>query len=248
MFVPLIPLMEFESGGYESTYRKKQKQNDKSNKYIYLLNDDKILKLLVYVNPALVRKLFEKLIDNMDEKQFKIVDRKTMYKLNLLMLMPYVGKYKLENRVIKTENFKVPFAMDDNCSFLYLLNSIYDNISLTREDIIDLYHYKVKYIDKFCFTSLKNLPDKQTRICAEIIKELLANLNIQIIEEYDKNKLSQSLEYIDFITTMENLNIKETLIKLKEILTEAEVNKTFFDSLMIKVKLEDKNEKTKSKV
>lgn len=248
MFVPLIPFMEIESGGYKSTYRKKQKQNDKSNKYIYLLNDDKILKLLVYVNPVLVRKLFEKLIDNMDEKQFKIVDRKTMYKLNLLMPMPYVGKYKLENRVIKTENFKVPFGTDDNCSFLYLLNSIYDNISLTREDIIDLNHYKTKYIHKFCFTSLKNLQDKQTKICAEIIQELLANIEIYVLEEYDKNKLSQSLEYIDFITTMENLNIKETLIKLKEILTEAEANKTLFDSLMINVKLEDKNKKNKNNI
>ena len=140
--------------------------------------------------------MFEKLIDNMDENQFKIVDRKTMYRFNLLMPMPYVVKYKLENRVIKIENFKVLFGTDDNCSFLYLLNSIYDNIGITRKDIIALYRYKVKYIDKFCFTSLKNLLDKQTKICADIIQELLSNLNIQIIEEYDKNKLSQSLEYI----------------------------------------------------
>ena len=44
---------------------------------------------------------------------------------------------------------------------------------------------------------------------------------------------------------MENLNIKETLIKLKEILTEAEVNKNFFVSLMINVKLGDKNKNNK---
>ena len=93
MFIPLIPFMEIESGGYEPTY-KKNKKKDKSNNYIYLLSGDKILKLLVYVNPALVRKMFEKLIDNMEEKQFKIVDRKTMDKLNLPMPMTYVGKYK----------------------------------------------------------------------------------------------------------------------------------------------------------
>ena len=117
---------------------------------------------------------------------------------------------------------------------------------MTRKNIIDLNHYKEKYIDEL--SKYKNIHDKQTWICAEIIQELLANLNIQIIKEYDKNKLSESLVYIDFITTMENLNIKEALMKLKEILIEAEVNKTFFDSLMINVKLEDKNEKTKNKV
>lgn len=209
----MLSIMDFTTDGpYEETKRKQSKFEN----YIYLQIDDKILKLCITVDDKLLKKHMETLVSNLDEVMFDIVSEEEMKNCCFPIKMEYVGKFRLQERR-KTKNYKIPAVDIDECSLIYVLNSMYDNNGLTKEDLYNL-----------CYEKENN---KENSCKRNIVEDVIYNLLITVVEEYDYDKLKDSVEYVSYVTNQENLWQKINLKNLKNVLSESQKNIETFRNL-----------------
>lgn len=209
------------------------------DKYIYLLKEDKILKLVVRVDLQIIKRNFIRLLKNLDEKSFITVDKKNFEQNKFpddMFDLFYVGKYRL-NKLRKTENYKIPNFNYIDYDLIYILNSIYNKPSLECDDLWGLNNereYHSEFLDK-----------KFSKVSMCVIEDIVSNLNINIVEEYDYNKLLESLEYVEHVRNKEKLFNTVNLKNLKNILYDAQGNKDVFEELNISVPYENEKQKVK---
>lgn len=202
----ILPVMDFTTDGI---YSETKHKNTRFENYVYLKIDDKVLKLGVSIDDKILKSYMEFLVSTLDEFMFDIVSEEEMKNCCFPMDMEYVGKFRLRERR-KTKNYKIPSVDMPECSLIYVLNSIYDNNGLTKEDLYNL-RYEKEASEK-----------ENEKKC--IIDDIISKLNIVVLEEYDYDKLAESVKYVSYVTMQENLWNKINLQKLKSILLEAEGN------------------------
>lgn len=228
----ILPIMDFTiDGPYEGTKSKKSK----SENYVYLKIDNKILKLAINTDDNILKFYMKRLIMNLDEFMFNIVCETEMKNCCFPFDMEYVGKFKLPGKTFKTKNYRIPEVDTEECSLIYVLNSIYNKQGLINEDL-----YNLRAEKEMCEeNSAKKI----------VVEDIISKLDIVVVEEYDYNKLAESVEYVSYITNKENLWNKINLQKLKSILLEAQGNIEVFQKLNLYNKNEfvytTKNQKVK---
>lgn len=205
------------------------KVNNKSKKtnYVYLLNDDKILKLLVTIDESIIKENFIKLKQNINMSDYTTTSQYNLNKNNFTVednhfYFPFKG-------------YCIPDKSKENCSLLYALNIIYNKKTLSSDDIFKLNEEK-EYYSKY------NNCDKLTLASIEVIKNIVDSLEIEIIDEYDYKLFSDSINFLETIRSKEKLNIFSELNQLKNILLTAEGNKDVFEFLNIHVNLEEEKD------
>lgn len=204
--------------------------------YVYLLKNNKILKLLVTIDPQIIKENLIKVYQTIPKFQFGLVSESTVKKLNLPIQMTYIGKVKLNGKE-ETRCYNIPDKGFSECDLFYLLNKIYNQSSLTSNDIYRLNLEREYY-------SFKNLKVAQTWV--SVVEDIISKLNIEILDQYDYNKLSNSLEYLEQIEHKEKLYESVELNEFKNILLAAEGNNDVFEDLGIEIQLKTTKQKKKN--
>lgn len=209
----ILPMMEFVTDGeYEET----KQQKCKFENYIYLKINDKIFKLGITVDYYALKIYIKRLTENLENYMFTLVDEEEMKNCCFPIQMEYVGKFKL-NKKRKSHNYRIPNVNLSACGLIYVLNAMYNKDSLDKEDL-----YNLEYEKSICDNDALKI---------YIINDVISKLNIVVMEEYDYNKLAESVEYISDVTNKEKLWNKINLKQLKTILLEAEENIERFKAL-----------------
>lgn len=220
MFASLIPLMEIESGGFEITNKKNKK--DKSEKFIYLEYNNKIFKLEVNLWPFSVDKAIEEYKKRIDSKKLEIMSEKQIKNKDVLKISK-VGKFRLKNKLIRTNNslcIKRGFLLN-------ILLKKQNDRSVTDEDL------------DFLFNSLCSRTEDLS-ICdiEQIIDILFENVNIRLVDKYIINKQTFSYIINNVDRVLNNSNNKDKVInELENILSIAEDNSDKISYLEIQDKI-----------
>ena len=215
----LIPIMDFMTDGPANIQKKSKARYEN---FVYLLKDDKILKLAITIDKKVIKENIINLMSYLSDDKFEIVDEETMNRFNFPICMEFVGKYKL-NKKRKTNNYKIPDEQFFENDLFYYLNSMYSKVSLESIDLFNLYVEK-----DYCISE----PNEQLAILwLNVIEDIISNLNIEIIDEYEYIKLSESLDYIEKIRNKEGLWSTINLKKIKNILCDAKENANVFTGL-----------------
>lgn len=228
----ILPIMDFMIEGPIPT----KKSPARYENYIYLLEEDKILKLAITIDKEVIKCNMLKLKNYLSVDKFEIVDEEAMNNFKFPIEMDFVGKYKL-NKKRKTNNYKIPKEQCFENDLFYYLNSMYSKVSLTSTDL------SILYIEKdYCISEPK---EKLSIVWLSAIEDIVSNLNIEIIDEYEYTKLSESLDYIEKIRNKEGLWSTINLTKIKSILGDAKGNTNIFLALNLSIKKEQEKQKVK---
>lgn len=230
MLLPFIMEYMYEGGEPEFNHSKFYEN------YIYLLKDNKILKLGITIDKKIIEQNFSRLIRYIDEKNFIIVDEEEMENYCFPIDMEYVGKYKLNKRK-KTNNYKIPNKSTADCDLIYQLNELYNKHDL---DSSDLYFFNNER--KYC---KEESTEMFASVWVSVIENIVSNLKIEIVEEYDYEKLFSSIDFIENIAHKERILSRINLKHLKIILKEAEMNEETFNDLKINIIEEKEKQKVK---
>jgi len=197
--------------------------------YVYLLENDKILKLLVTIDLQIIKESFIKVYNSIQKNYFIEVNESIVNKLNFPIEME---SFKINDRKF----YSIPNKEFIETDLLYLLNKIYNEKSLSSEDLFKL-NLEREY------NSTNNL--KVAKMWVRIVEEVISKLNIEIIDKYSFSKFSNSLEYLENIEHKENLYNRVELNEFKNLLLTAEGNKDIFEDLGINVQTSKKKQKKK---
>ena len=188
---------------------------------IYLQSNDQLLKFMVEFDHANIVDALEEYISNINIHNFKLVNEKEAKTLETpLKFFPYVGKFRLENGIIKTQNYLVP--QHYNKELLKLLNSKYKFSEITQKDLKKLFKIKQDCID---FDKKKEL---------HLINDLLLGIKIELVESYKFNETVGNgiIEYIKkLVGEQESIEI---IKKLNAILKTSKENDKILEFLGIK--------------
>ena len=188
---------------------------------IYLQNDDQLLKFRVEFDHVDIVNAIEKYISNINIYNFKLVNEKEAKTLETpLKFFPSVGKFKLENGIIKTQNYLVP--MHYNRELLKLLNSKYKFSEITQKDLKNFSKIKQDCID---FDNKKEL---------NLINDLLLGIKIELLESYkfNENVGNGIIEYIKKLVGEQEAF--EVIKKLNTILISCKENNKHVEFLGLK--------------
>lgn len=217
----------FWDGGYDFSWATNTK-TDNEERYVYLLNGDKILKLYITIDEYLVEQNLKLLKDNIPKKDFIYVNDNEFASYNFPLAYPEFN----HNNILKQNKYKIPNKSSLNSTLFYILNNIYNSYMLNSDMLNDL---SEEY--KFRYNECNNM-DKLDRICIEVIQTIINNLEIEIEEEYNYNIFIQSLDFLEDIRDKECISMLDVLYKLKQILKSAKENKKIFENLKININKE----------
>lgn len=223
-------------GDYDFNFankNKKSKTNDNRDRYVYLLKDDKVLKLYITIDEHLIYENFRLLKNNLTKKDFTYVDYNE-FKDNKFPLTEYEFEH---TNILKFNKYKIPNKNSLNSTLLYILTDIYNNNEITS-DILN----KLSEEYKFRYNEYNNIEDID-RIWIEVIESIVNNLEIEIEEEYDYNVFWQSVNFMEDISKKEYISMIDVLYELKQILRSAKENKEIFDNLKININEEKQKRK-----
>ena len=226
MFLSFIK-EDFWDGGYDFSWATNPK-TDNEERYVYLLNGDKILKLYITIDEYLVEQNLKLLKDNIPKKDFIYVNDNEFASYNF----PLAYSDFSHNNILKQNKYKIPNKNSLNSTLFYILNNIYNSDVLNSDMLNDL---SEEY--KFRYNECNNM-DKLDRICIEVIQNIINNLEIEIEEEYDYNVFEQSVNFMEDISKKEFISMSDILYKLKQILIGAKENKDIFENLKININKE----------
>lgn len=194
--------------------------------YIYLEKDNKILKLKIEVDEFSIKEGFLNLERELKSSDFRYVLKETLddikfpiSSLHFLDPSPHFSKFM---------PFKIPDSFSEKCKLIYILTDIYNEKTLTSNSIYTLYNeheYLLHLNDINSFT----------QISIQTIENIVNNLNIEIIDEYSYDKLSEILDYLENVSISENIDTIINLEELKEIIFSSSSNKIVFENLGIQV-------------
>lgn len=188
--------------------------------YVYLLEKDKILKLLVTIDLHLIKESFIKVYNSIQKNYFIEVNKEVIKKLNFPI---EIQGYELNNEKV----YRIPNREFIETDLLYLLNKIYNEKSLSSEDLFKLNLEKE-------YNSMNNL--KIAKMWVRIVEEIISKLNIEIVDK---------LEYLEKLKHKENLYDSFELNEFKNLLLTAERNKDIFEDLGINIQTSKKKQKNK---
>ena len=235
MFIPMIPFMEMETGyiNFDDYYKKKVKINES---FIYLEKDGKILKFKVTPDPGVVIYAIRKYIDEQKQEKLEILNKKEILKREVpLQFYQYLGKFRLEQNILKTKNYLVP----EKSPMLELLGNKYKDNIVTNKTLKRLEQIK---IDAMVDENILDL---------KIIDLLLENLNIYLSSEYNTNRrqLNDCIDNVDKLLYSDK-EVMYVLKRLKFILETSKENKKYINKLGLKDKFDEafKRDNEKQKV
>ena len=142
--------------------------NIETNKerYVYVLKDDKVLKLYITIDEHLIYENFRLLKNNLTKKDFTYVDY-DKFKDNKFPLTEYEFEH---TNILKFNKYKIPNKNSLNSTLLYILNNIYNSYMINSDMLNDL---SEEY--KFRYNECNNM-DKLDRIWIEVIQNVINNL------------------------------------------------------------------------
>lgn len=197
--------------------------------YVYLNKEDKILKLLITIDPEIIKYNITKIRANLFPENYIIVNEEFVKKMNFKYMPSYIGNFKIFGNKHKTENYNIPNPEDPNSHLHYILNDIANKQSIDYLDLQKLTLQKIRCSEK---------NDETSKIWFNIIEEIKSNLDIKVVDEYNYNKLSEALDCIEDILIKERLNSKINLNEIKDILFQSNDNIDIFNYLNINIKSE----------
>lgn len=203
--------------------------------YIYLYENETLFKFRVQLEHMDVVDALEKYINNRPQWDYDILSKKQVLKQTDIPIKFFrsLGKYRLENNLIKTENYLVP----KKTTFLCILGNLYNDSILTRAYLSYLGGIK----------SEANITDDVLQ--NEIINELFQNIKIDLIKKYSitTDELKNTIDNIRKLDSSSNPEIYDTLTTFKRILTSIEENEKNITNLNLKSKFNELIVKDKEK-
>lgn len=227
---------------------KKININAESNEeynYIYLESDNKILKFKITVDSSNIFSALEKCLNNLNIHEFEVMSEKNINaekeagNLDVpLILLPYVGEFRLDNPLFKTKNYLIP-TLSSNNKLLKFLNEKYKNNIFSRMDLENLCELKHEQLIKI---NMQN---------SDIIDILCFYMNVELIDVYDLNQKVGNTIIDSLDKLISNDGIRVILAKLRFILHSSDINKKCIKDLGLELNfiqaIEDYNEKQKQK-
>lgn len=203
--------------------------------HIYLYENETLFKFRVRLEHMDVVNALEKYINNQPQWDYSVLSKKqVLQEIDIpLKFFRNMGKYRLEDNLIKTENYLVP----KKTTFLCILGNLYNDSILTRAYLSYLGGIK----------SEANITDDVLQ--NEIINELFQNISIDLINKYDISKegLIDTIDNIKKLDSSSNSEIYDTLTIFKWILTSIEENEKNITKLDLKCKFKKLIDETKEK-
>lgn len=166
MLLPL--LMDIETDGSRNT-----KIIDIYD-YVYLDTGKRILKFRVEINEHMeIVNALESCVDNINVKDFCVMSEKKIKEISTVPVkfLPYVGKFKLEENFIKTNNYLAP-KMNDLTKLV---------LRMYKQSTMGYYIVNSSILEELANVNLE-LSDKKD---INILNNLLANINVTLVDEYD---------------------------------------------------------------
>lgn len=202
--------------------------------YIYLMNDNELLKYKVELDHMDVVNVLEKYIDNKKSFDNVILSEKEAKESGVpLKFLYYLGKYRLEDKFIKTKNYLAP----RQTLFLNVITEKYkDNIVGSK----DLYN-----LSKVMFETIIEEDDDTKKL----ISDLFINADVELIEklELDEKGFNSTINNIRILLN-NNRQCQDVLSKLRCILDNSKLNKDYIISLGLQSKFSSAIKKEKQKV
>ena len=221
MFVPLIPLMEIESGGFEITNKKNKRKE--SDDFIYLLRNGNIFKVKVKLDFYEVECALVNYMLKIGPNNFKIESEKEINKRGIEKdLLKYIGKFRLEKNMLKTKNYLVP----KETTLFNLLVKKSTNVIVTANDLEQL--ETIVYLAKEDTTQpgIIEEVDMSEKDVLEVIYKMFDFVDIEVVDNYfvNKNVVNKTIDNIEKIFG-NNETAQKLLCDLKYIITSSNENK-----------------------
>ena len=210
-------IQDIEIGGY---------YNEKFSLYdsICIRHNNEILNVKITINHMDIVDVIENYVKTEDTYNFRVMCEEDVKLLRIRpSFFPFIGKYRLENSIRKTNNYFVPekTPLLEELIDLYNDNHIYyislNNLNLINNELI------------------KN--NNGTRLL--ILKKLCSKFSLELLEKYNIESLEKIINYSN------NLINKDDLNKMKWILKSSKENELIFNSLGLNEKIkcieEEKN-------
>lgn len=233
----LLPaIMEF-SGPPNSKPIEENKENTKKLNfydYIYLMNENELLKFKVELNHMDVVNVLEKYIDSQKQFDMCILNEKDAKATKIpLKFLYYLGNYRLNNYLVKTKNYLVP----EQTKFLNIITEKYkDSIIVSRD---------LNKLNNIMFDAQCDEDD----VTQNLIDLLFDSVNVELVERFEMN-LGELENTINNIRTLlqNSRECQLVLSQLKYILEESKTNKEYITKLGLEYKFNKAIEKQKQKV
>ena len=214
--------------------------------YIYLENDEKLLKFKISVNGLNMINIIEKMIKNLGIYNFKVMSEKNVNleneagNLNVpTILLPYVGEFRLDNPLFKTKNYLIPSDSSQN-KLLKFFTEKYNNNLFTRMDLETLCELKSEEISK---NNMNNL---------EFINQLCLDMNVELVDVYDFNERVGNCVIDSLEKLVVNNDVRGILAKIRFMLYSCNINKECIEKLGLEqnfaTAIKNYNEKEQQKV
>lgn len=215
LVVPMMDITSISIGDCNEVRRKD---------YIYVYNDNKLLKLYVTINANVLKENFIKFYYIMKKEltDFEIVSEKGLKTYSFPISMPYVGKQTA---------YEIPGKEDGQ--ILRHISNIYEynHMNMMNRDLnLDEFNIEELFIElcEPCST------DRLSAVKREVIMNIVSNLDIELVETYDYDELCSSVRIIESITRNSIVfNSKIYLSKLKGVLNSAKEYSKMMDKLGI---------------
>lgn len=226
----LLPLLQ----DIEYTGDEKKSRKLSFFDYVYLTSGNELLKFKVEINHMDAVDALEEYINSQKPVDHIILNEKEAKKTNIpLGFLLYLGKYRLENSLIKTENYFVPKSTE----LLFKLTQKYNNCTVTT---VDLYNFACILIE-----ANKN----QDSLTKKLVEKLFSGVNVELVEKFQINED----ELNNIINSIKNIfknkvEAEAILHKLKWILDMTKRNAEQITKLDLRDKFESAVEKEKQKV
>jgi len=225
----LLPLLQ------DIEYAGDEKKSRRLNffDYVYLASGNELLKFKVEINHMDAIDALEEYINSQKTVDHIILNEKEAKNTNIpLGFLFYLGKYRLENSLIKTENYFVPKSTE----LLSELTKKYNNCTVTP---VDLYNFACILIEA------NNNQDSLTK---KLVEKLFSGVDVELVEKFQINKD----ELNNIINSIKNIfknkvEAEAVLHKLKWILDMTECNVHPITGLGLRDKFESAVEKEKQK-
>ncbi len=187
--------------------------------YVYYKNDNEILKLRLHFNHMDIVDLIEEYVKNDDVYDFEVLSEysvKKKYNIGV-NFFPFVGKYRIEGNLKKTNNYFVPKLTE----LLALLINLYNN----SNNLITYNNFEKLYS---VYINMKNKDINSNDI--NLLRSLLSKVYIVLEERLDVDVLSKQLDTTTKFIKNTDLELYK---KIKYLLESAIDNENKFTELGI---------------
>lgn len=223
MLLPL--LMDIETDGVKVSENESKRMH--SFDYVYLDTGKRILKFKVEFKRVMpVVDAMKACIGNIDKQEYFVASEKDLKKLNVVpkQFLEYAGKYKLEDKLFKTDNYLVP----PTTRLIGELINMYKSFSYESQCLMN-----PCALNTFCnIINDQNTTEEEF----EIINKLLSKIDVTLVNEFDCNSESLIVTINNIEKMVDGKTCKSTLNRLKWMLNSFESNINYINTLGIEEK------------